>query len=303
MSIENEKEKYIENKHIDKQVGTFESFDGTPVYYEVRGHGEPLIFAYGIGCTANHWRHQLKYFSENYKTIYLDYRGHGLTAAPQDRSHLTLDAIASDFKYLLKTLDIESATFVGHSFGVQVLIRAFDMYPTLFKNFVFINGFATNPLSANIGGQIGSSLFKIFKDGYQQLPETLSCLWRFAAQNPLSLQLTALMGGFNINLTSWKDIEIYARGVAAIPLDVFLTLFAQMLDYNGLSVVERISVPTLILGGSKDTVTPVSFQETLHKKIKGSELTIIPYGSHCTQLDLPDFVNLKIENFLKTHKY
>jgi pimeloyl-ACP methyl ester carboxylesterase len=288
---------------IDKQIGTFESFDGTPIYYEVRGHGKPLIFAYGIACSAHHWRHQLKYFSENYQTIFLDFRGHHGTPIPKDRSHLSIDAMAKDYKWLMDHLGLKSATFLGHSFGVPILIRAYDMYPEMFDNLVIINGFATNPLSANLGGEMGSSLFKLFKDGYQQLPQTLSYVWKFLATNPISLQLSAMAGGFNLSLTPWKDVEIYAKGVAAIDLDVFLTLFEQMLNYNGLNVVENISVPTLIMGGSKDTVTPLVFQETLHKKIKGSELTVVPYGSHCTQLDLPDFVNLKIEKFLKDHGY
>ncbi len=299
------KEKKVSHSdtQIDKQVGTFEGFDGTPVYYEVRGHGKPLIFVYGIACSANHWRHQLKFFSNEYQTIFMDFRGHHKTPAPKDRDHLSIDALAQDLKGLVDHLNIQSATFVGHSFGVPVIIRAFDMYPEIFKNFVFINGFAINPLSGNLGGEIGATFFKFFKDGYEQLPETLSYVWKFLATNPLSLQLTALSGGFNLNLTSWKDIEIYAKGVASIELDVFLKLFEQMLNYNGLNVVERIAAPTLIIAGAKDSVTPTSFQETLHKKIKGSELTVVPYGSHCAQLDLPDFVNLRIKKFLEKVGY
>lgn len=288
---------------IEKRTGTFDSFDGTPVYFETRGTGRPLVFVYGIACTTNQWRHQVRYFSEKYQTVMLDYRGHHRTPIPKDRDQLSLDALAKDLKCLAEYLKLEKPIFVGHSFGVQVLIRCYDMYPDLFGGAVFINGFATNPLSANVGGELGASLFRFVKDGYDQLPQTLSYLWKLVATNPIALHITALAGGFNLNLTSFKDIEIYARGVASIELDVFLTLFDQMLNYNGINAIENISVPTLIIGGSKDTVTPVSFQETLHKKIKGSELTIIPYGSHCTQLDLPDFVNLKIEQFLKKNNY
>ena len=288
---------------IEKRTGTFKSFDGTPVYYEARGKGRPIVFAYGIVCTANHWRHQLKYFSENYTTIYLDYRGHQKTPAPDNRDNLTVDALAEDFKGLLDHLEIEKAAFCGHSFGAQVLVRAFDRFPEIFENLIFINGFASNPLAANLGGELGSSLFKLFKDGYQQLPQTLSYLWKMTAGNPISMQISAMAGGFNLNLTSVKDLEIYGKGVETVDLDVFLALFDQMLTYNGTHVLDRINVPTLIMGGSKDSVTPVSFQETLHKKIKGSELVIVPYGSHCTQLDLPDFVNLKIEKFFREHSY
>ena len=76
-----------------------------------------------------------------------------------------------------------------------------------------------------------------------------------------------------------------------------------MVSYDGLSVLDRIDVPTLIISGSADSVTPLHYQENLHKKIKGSEFLSVPYGSHCTQLDLPDFVNLRIEKFLKQNGY
>jgi pimeloyl-ACP methyl ester carboxylesterase len=72
-------------------------------------------------------------------------------------------------------------------------------------------------------------------------------------------------------LTSFKDIEIYAKGMSNIPVEVFLTLFEQMVQYNGASVLERIECPTLIIAGKKDTVTPIQHQELLHNKIKGSE--------------------------------
>jgi pimeloyl-ACP methyl ester carboxylesterase len=72
-----------------------------------------------------------------------------------------------------------------------------------------------------------------------------------------------------------------------------------MLDYDGSKILEKIDVPTLIIGGKNDSVTPVKTQRYMHKKIKGSQLQIVPYGSHCTQLDMPDLVNLRISRFLK----
>ena len=57
---------------IEKQTGYFSSFDGTKIYYESRGAGEPIIFVYGIACLINHWHHQLSYFSESYQTITFD---------------------------------------------------------------------------------------------------------------------------------------------------------------------------------------------------------------------------------------
>lgn len=290
-------------KQFEKRTGSFKSFDGTEIYYEVRGQGKPLVLTYGIVCLMNHWHHQIKYFSENYQTILFDLRGHHNTPVPLDRENLSMDAIARDIPLLLEHLGIEKASFWGHSFGCQLLIRAYDMNPKIFDNLILINGFASNPLTGTFGVDAVNKAFALAKQGYDLLPETVSLVWKKTVTNPLALRISALAGGFNLNLTGFQDIEIYAKGVASIEADTFLTLFEQMIKYDGTSVLDRVECPTLIIGGQKDAVTPGQFQEVLHKKIKGSEYIVVPHGTHCTQLDMPDFVNLKIEKFLKENGY
>jgi pimeloyl-ACP methyl ester carboxylesterase len=295
------------NGEIPKRTGTFESFDGTQIYYEERGAGRPIVLCYGIACLMNHWTHQVRYFSQNYRVITFDYRGHHNSGTPTDRSQLTVDALAKDIKGLLDHLEISQASFWGHSYGVQVLLRYYDLFPETVKNFIFINGFASNPIKGMFGALMGPEaivkVFKAFQEGYKYAPDFLSAAWRAAVLNPISIPLSALAGGFNLSLTRIKDIEVYARGVAALDIEVFMQLFQQMMDYDGTAVLEKIRVPTLIISGSKDGVTPASHQYAMQKKIKGSELLRVPYGSHCTQLDLPEFVNLRVEKFLNQHLY
>lgn len=288
---------------ISKTTGKFTSFDGTPIYYEVRGSGPPIVLCYGLACLINHWTHQLKFFSRHYQTIVFDYRGHHFSPVPENRENLTLDAFCQDIKGLLDHLGIEKASFWGHSFGVQVLLRYYDMYPKTVSNLVFVNGFTSNPFQGYLGAETISSIFHFFKDGYKAFPETLRSLWRTAVSSPLAIPISSLVGGFNLRLTSLKDIEVYARGVAAMDLDVFIALFEMMMNYDGTPVLDRIEVPTLIVSGNKDGVTPTSFQEKIHQRVRGSQIMRVPYGSHCTQLDLPEFVNLRIDNFLNEIGY
>jgi pimeloyl-ACP methyl ester carboxylesterase len=286
-----------------KKTGTFKSFDGTPIYYEVRGKGKPVFLCYGIACLINHWTHQIRYFSQEYQTIVFDYRGHHKTPVPREPKNLSIEAICKDMHGLMHHLEIKQASFWGHSYGVMVLLRFFDMYPEAVSNLVFINGFATNPLKGRLGTDAASKIFQLFKDSYKAYPTILSTLWRAAVSNPLMIPLSSLAGGFNMNLTSTKDMEVYARGVATMDLDAFIGLFDEMMRYDGTSVLRKIDVPTLVISGLKDGVTPVSHQEKLHASIKGSQLLRVPYGSHCTQLDHPDFVNLRIEKFLNESGY
>ena len=288
---------------IEKTTGYIKSFDGLPIYYEVRGKGKPLVLCYGVACLMNHWRHQMSYFSENYQVITFDYRGHHGTGIPENRENLTFDALAQDIKSICDSLGISGASFFTHSFGAQVVVRTYDMFPDLFSSIVFINGFTKNPISKMFVGDWAEIAFQLFKQGYGTIPETLRYTWKNLIYSRPAMQLSALAGGFNLSLTSFKDIEVYARGVASMDLDVFIRFFEQMMAYDGTPVLERISVPSLIIAGEKDNVTPKNLQEMIHQKIKGSQFLLVPMGSHCTQLDLPDLVNLRIEKFLKDLKY
>lgn len=284
---------------IPKTTGTFKSYDGTEIYYEIRGTGKPLILNYGIGCLINHWRPQIRHFAETHQVIVYDYRAHHHSAVPSDLKEMTADALAKDLQALMAHLQIEKASLWGHSFGVQMLMRAYDLYPEIFENLVFINGFVKNPLAGMFGNDLALKIFRTLKSGYETLPETINLFWRLSIQNPLAIPLSALAGGFNLQLTSLRDIEIYARGISGMNLSAFLSLFESMVDYDGSEVLEKINVPTLIIGGKKDSVTPIKTQREMHKRIKDSQLLLVPYGSHCTQLDMPDLVNLRISRFLK----
>lgn len=288
---------------VKKTTGTFESFDGTPIYYEVRGSGKPIVLCYGLACLINHWTYQIRDFSQDYQTIVFDYRGHHKSGTPVDRDQLTIDAICRDIKGLCEHLGLEQASFWGHSLGVQYLFRLYDMYPELVSNMVLINGFATNPIKGMFGVDLMPSVFQAFKESQRKFPETLSQIWKLAVTSQIAIPLSALAGGFNLSLTSLKDIEVYARGVASMDLNVFIRFFDQMMNYDASPVLDRIECPVLIISGTKDGVTPVSHQEKMHHRIRGSQFLRVPYGTHCTQLDLPDFVDLRIQRFLDDVQY
>lgn len=284
---------------ISKTSGYFDSFDGTRIYYETRGEGEPLVLVYGIACLINHWHHQIEYFSKNYKVIAFDIRGHNKSYPITDLQHLRMEDLAQDMIGLLAHLGLDKAHFVGHSFGAPFILQAYDMKPEMFRTMTFINGFSKNPIKGMFGLDIVEPLFYFVKSQYEQQPDLWNTLWKMAVDNPVSMYLACLAGGFNIRVTQFKDIEVYARAVARMDLRVFIRLFEELMKYDGEEVLGKIDVPTLIVSGEKDNVTPQKFQHEFRDKIKGAEFLLVPYGSHCTQLDFPDYLNLRLEKFLK----
>ena len=288
-----------ETSLIKKTTGYYTAMDGTPIYYETVGEGEPLVLVYGIACLMNHWHHQVKFFSKTRKVILFDIRGHHKSTPVADLSNLTMEHLAFDLKGLVNHLGYKQADFMGHSFGVPYLLKTYEQFPEIFKSMIFINGFAKNPLKKILGFDFVEPLYLFLKTQHKKSPDLWNSLWRTMIDNPLAFQIAALSGGFNIRLTQFKDIEMYARGVSRLDLPIFFELFHHVLNYDGSDVLFDIDKPCLIIAGEKDFITPTDFQKELSRKIEGSQLEMIPYGSHCTQLDFPDLINYKIRDFLE----
>lgn len=286
------------NLFIEKTTGTFKAIDGTPIYYEVRGQGEPMVFIYGIACLMNHWHHQVEFFSKTNKVILFDIRGHHKSTPVTDINNMKMEHLAFDLNSLMVHLGIKKAHMVGHSFGVPYLIKAYEQFPEIFMSATFINGFARNPLKKLFGVEFVEPLFKFLREQHRKSPDLWTALWRGMIDNPIAFQVAALAGGFNLRLTQFKDIEMYGRGVSRLELPLFFELFEQLLHFDGTDILPSIKCPTLILAGDKDMLTPSSYQTEMHQLISHSELMNIPYGSHCSQLDFPDFVNLKIAELI-----
>jgi pimeloyl-ACP methyl ester carboxylesterase len=287
---------------VEKKLGYFKSFDGHQIYFESRGKGEPVVFVYGIACLINHWHHQIEYFSKHNQTLIVDLRGHHKTAKPDQLDHLSLACLGRDLKALLDHFNLKRAHFVGHSFGAQVMLSAYQNHPEIFRSMTFINGFASNPIKEMFGLGVVDKLYRFIKTNYNDNPSLWKTLWRMGIDNPLTVPFTSLVGGFNLKLTSLKDIQVYTKGVANIDLEVFLYLFEELINFEGNQILPEIECPVLVISGEEDRVTPFKFQKEMADKIRHSEFLKVPYGSHCTQLDFPDYVNLRLEKFIKSNK-
>lgn len=278
--------------------GYFTSFDGYPIYYESRGRGEPIVLIYGIACLMNHWHFQVESLSKTNQVITFDLRGHHKSFSKNSAANYSLEALANDLAALSRSLSLPPAHFIGHSFGAQILIKAYELSPHIFKSLVFVNGFAKNPLKGMFGLDLSETVFGLIREAHKISPGAISRLWRAAIDNPIAMISAGVLGGFNLRQTQFKDIEIYSRGVAHFELDVLIRYFEDMVSFQGEEIASQIKCPTLIISGENDMVTPQKFQRELNRLISGSELCVVPYGSHCTQLDFPDYTNLKLKEFI-----
>lgn len=277
--------------------GFFKSFDGTKLFYSVEGKGKPLIFCYGLVCSSLHWTYQIDHFRQKYQAVWFDYRGHHNSEPPADLNSLTVENIARDLGLLLDELKISDAVFLGHSMGVNIVLELYRQRPEKVSGLVLANGTAKRPLETLFHLNVLQSGFQIWKKLHEKAPKLVSLLWKLQKGNPFWRTVITL-GGFNPHLTPAEDIQLYVDQVSDMDPRVLIHLIENYDRYDATSWLHTIDAPTLILAGENDNVVPIREQELMQQLIPNSELALIRHGSHCPQMDLPDLVNHKIENFL-----
>lgn len=106
--------------------GYFSSFDGTKIYYEVRGKGKPVLLVHGFIVNSNTWKKAVIYtavLNRGYKVVLLDMRGNGKSGKPHDSAAYENDAEAKDIMQLMDLLKIKQYSVVGYSRGSIITAR------------------------------------------------------------------------------------------------------------------------------------------------------------------------------------
>ena len=104
----------------------FSSFDNTPIYYEVKGSGYPVVLLHGFMNTGQNWKHTQVYkalLDAGYNVIILDLRGNGKSGKPHTDEAYANDAEAKDVMGLLTNLKVKSYDILGYSRGSIITAR------------------------------------------------------------------------------------------------------------------------------------------------------------------------------------
>lgn len=105
------------------KAGYYLNTRGIKLYYEVYGHGEPLLLFHGNGASISSMGNQITFFSRYYKVVAIDSRAHGKSKDSSDS--LTFEMIADDFNALLDSLHLDSCYIIGWSDGgIDALVLA-----------------------------------------------------------------------------------------------------------------------------------------------------------------------------------
>lgn len=254
----------------------YSDVNGLKMYYEIYGQGKTLVLIHGGGSTIQtNFEKIIPLLAKNRQVIAVELQAHGRT---NDRNtDLTFEQDADDVATLLKNLNIDKADFFGFSNGGTTTLQIAIRHPKIVDKII-----------------LGSALAK--RNG---VPDWF---WGFMAQAKLESMPEQLKIGYKKVAADTNGLQVMHDKDAK-----------RMVNFKDISdeQIKSIKVPTLIIIGDKDVISPEHAIE-LHRQIINSELAIIPggHGEYIGEITTikPDFkesdlVIPMIEKFLnKTEK-
>ncbi len=107
-------------------TASFQSFDGTRIYYETIGKGKPVMLIHGFIVNSESWKRTELYrdlIARGYRVIIMDLRGNGRSAKPHHKEAYLDDAESKDLMLLADRLKLKQYSAVGYSRGAIIASR------------------------------------------------------------------------------------------------------------------------------------------------------------------------------------
>lgn len=249
--------------------------------YDDIGEGKiPVIFLHGYPFDKTMWRLQLEALKSSNRVIACDIRGFG--ASKNEESSFSIDLFADDLIKFMDKLTIDKAVICGLSMGGFIALNALKRFPSRFEALILCDT------------QCIADTPEVKEKRYQIIDE-------IAAYGVHNFNERFIKSVFHKDsLSNKKELVDALRSVVFANSQHIITKgqTALALRSETCSMLREISIPTLIICGREDTVTPLSQSEFMNKNIKGSILKVIDNAGHVSNLEQPDEFNKHLFDFL-----
>jgi 3-oxoadipate enol-lactonase len=253
---------------------------GTDLSYAASGQGPAVLFLHAFPLGLFMWEAQAAALESTHTVVRFDDRGFGST--PAGDGLLTMERIADDAAALLDHLGISQAVVGGCSMGGYATLAFARRYPDRLKGLVLQD---TKASADTDEARRNRALLsdKIRKEGASAVAEAF---------------MPKLLG----QTTQAEQPALVERVREAIlntaPQAMIDALAGLAARADSTPSLREIRVPTLVLCGEEDTITPPADSEILHRGIAGSRLAILPNAGHLSNLEKPAAYNEALVSFL-----
>jgi pimeloyl-ACP methyl ester carboxylesterase len=246
--------------------------DGANIYYEIAGKGDPLILLHGIGSSSYSWRRQIQSLSLDFTVVAWDAPGYGGSSDPPPEINPSMRFYADRLRGLIDLLGLDRIFLLGHSSG----------------------------------GVAAQEFYRAFPERVRAL--ILSDTRFVGTREALDERLTAIQTMGPVRLAIERGPRLLTRNASRDLVREVISIMSQirrpgyefaaiaLAESDTREVIRNLGVPTLLIWGSEDEITPLWTEVPA-----GAALKIIPNAGHLCYIEQPEQFNNIVADFLLSH--
>ena len=288
-----------------RDAGPVESFDGTKLHVEVvDGDGPTIVFAHGFSLNLTAWHYQIRDLPPSYRLVLFDQRGHGMSEKASG-GDWSLDALAKDLEAVIAAHGgPDPVAIVGHSMGGMSALRFAGLFPEHLGSRVAALALVNTTGADVMGGMLPGAArrltagFQMVQEGaLRALASNAGRLDRVRGRARDFSYLAVRFAGLGPKALP-SLVEFVDSMLAQTPSDVWASLLPALLGLDVTDVLDVIDIPTLVVAGTHDRLTPPGAAERIASAIKTAELVVIRDAGHMSMLERPQSFNAHLRAFL-----
>lgn len=227
-----------------------------------------VLFVPGSGADHTAWEQQYTILQDKINIFALDLPGHG---ASDGKGEQDVTSYVEWIRKFIEAKALKKPVLVGHSLGAAICLSFAIRYGDLLAAIVPLSGGVRMPVNPMI------------IDGYRKDPvATMNLTWKFSVSKQNREKLAR---GFEKNLTNLKP-------------EISIGDFLACDKFDITDEISKIKVPSLIMCGAEDKMTPVANGRFMQECIAGSRIAVLENAGHLGMLENPEDFNAYLVEFL-----
>lgn len=254
-------------------------------YHDHGGDGIPIVLVHAFPLNSTMWQGQIDALGGNHRFVTVDLQGFGASDAPEDESGYSMGEFADQIKAVVDEIGADKIVLVGLSMGGYIAFEFWRRYRDK------VAGLVLADTRAEADPQEGKD-----KRTTQQKQV------REQGTEGLIDALTGALLGEKTRTSKPEVVDAAKKSMANPPAGFIGALEAMKNRPDSSEDLSSIDVPTLVIVGENDGVTPPDAARKIHEHVGGSQLVVIPEAGHLSNLEAPDDFNRALSDFLAQFK-